>query len=138
MDLVDVEMAIESGFNCNSAEMKKTPMTAVNSVIWNRGNSKEKKHFLSEPEGFNPSILSRYQLEQLRLFKAWCALCHNEYTKNLLCVLEEMSRQIYGPVHQFPTDFLSYLHWIIRKSSRSLHVDPKTKLDLYRTFLRRV
>jgi hypothetical protein len=42
VDLVDVEMAIESGFDRPSAEMKKTPMTAANTVIWNRGNSKEK------------------------------------------------------------------------------------------------
>jgi len=40
------------------------------------------------------------------------------------------------PVQQFTTDFSGYFHWIIRKSSRSLHVDPKTKKDLYRTFLR--
>ena len=31
------------------------------------------------------------------------------------------------PVQLFPTDFSGYLHWIITKSSRSLHVDPKTK-----------
>jgi len=68
------------------------------SVIWNKGNSKEKKHFLCEPEGYDPSsLITHRQLEQLRLYEGWCAFCHNEYMKNLLCVLEEMSRQIlYG------------------------------------------
>jgi hypothetical protein len=138
VDLIDVDMAIQSGFSRTSAEMKETPITVANSVIWNRGNSKEKKTVLCEPEGCNPSIMSRYQLEQLRLFEAWCAFCHNEYTKNLICVLEEMSRQIYGPSATIPNRFPGYLHWIIRKSSRLLHVDPKTKKDLYRTFLRLV
>ncbi len=82
--------------------------------------------------------MSRYQLEQLRLFEAWCAFCHNEHTKNLLCVLEEMSRQIYGVSATIPNQCLEFFHWIIGKSSRSLHVDPKTKKDLYRTFLRLV
>jgi hypothetical protein len=40
--------------------------------------------------------MTRHQLDQLRLYKGWCAFCHNEYTKNLLCVLEELSRQLYG------------------------------------------
>ncbi len=47
-----------------------------------------------------------YQLEQLRLFEGWCAFCHNEYMNNLLCVLEEITRQIYGPSATIPNRFL--------------------------------
>jgi hypothetical protein len=43
VDLIDVDMAIQSGFSRTSAEMKETPITVTNSVIWNRRNSKEKK-----------------------------------------------------------------------------------------------
>ena len=43
VDLIDVDMAIQSGFSRTSAEMKETPITVANSVIWNRRNSKEKK-----------------------------------------------------------------------------------------------
>ena len=50
--------------------------------------------------------MSRYQLEQLRLFEAWCAFCHNEYTKNLICVLEELTRRIYGPSATIPNRIL--------------------------------
>jgi hypothetical protein len=41
-DLIDVEMAIQSGFNRTSAEMKETPITVANSVIWNKKTLKEK------------------------------------------------------------------------------------------------
>jgi hypothetical protein len=100
-------MAIQAGFMCTPGEMKETPITEVNTVIWNKGNSKEKKHFLFEPEGYNPSsLITRRQLEQLRLYEGWCAFCHNEYMKNLLCVLEEMSRQIYGPSATIPNRIL--------------------------------
>jgi hypothetical protein len=40
--LIDVEMAIQSGFNRTSAEMKETPITVANSVIWNKKTLKEK------------------------------------------------------------------------------------------------
>jgi hypothetical protein len=97
-DLMNLALAIQAGFIHSTAEMKERPITEANTVIWNKRKSKEKKHFICEPEGYNPSSqISRDHLEQLRLYKAWCAFCHNEYTKNLLCVVEEMSRQIYGP-----------------------------------------
>jgi hypothetical protein len=103
-----VESAIETGFNSTIAEMKEKCITAANSVIWNKGKFKETQRFLCEPEGYNPSILSNYQNEQLQLYKAWCAFAHNEYTKNKLCVLEEISKKIMGPVQQYRTDFSGY------------------------------
>jgi hypothetical protein len=67
--------------HCNSirtpisiSEIKELPITNENSVIWNRGKFKEKKHFLYGPEGYNPSIMSHYHLEQLKLYKAWVCL----------------------------------------------------------------
>jgi hypothetical protein len=36
------------------------------------------------------------------LYEGWCAFGHNEYTKNLLCVLEEITRRIYGPSATIP------------------------------------
>ncbi len=95
--MIDVDMAVQSGFFCIMAEIKESPITVENSVIWNRGKSKEPKRFLFEPEGYNPSIITRYQLEQLHLYEGWCAFCNNQYTKNLLCILEEITRWIYGP-----------------------------------------
>ena len=90
------------------------------SVIWNKGNSKEKKHPLCKPEGYDPSsLITHRQLEQLRLYEGWCAFCHNEYTKNLLCVLEEMSRQIYGPNATIPNRFLG-LFLLDHKDIKSL------------------
>jgi len=59
-----------------------------------------------EPEGYNPSIMNCYQMEQLRLYKSWCAFGHNEYTKNLICVLEDIARWIYGPSATIPNRIL--------------------------------
>jgi hypothetical protein len=67
-----------------------------NSIIWNEERSTELR-FMVEPEEYNPFIMSRYQMEQLRLYESWCAFGHHEYTKNLICVLEELVRRIYGP-----------------------------------------
>jgi hypothetical protein len=40
VDLIDVEMAIQSGFSRTSAEMNQTSITVANSVIWNRGSGR--------------------------------------------------------------------------------------------------
>jgi hypothetical protein len=138
-DLMNLEMAIQAGFICTPTEMKETPITEVNSVIRNIGNSKEKKHFLCKPEGYNPSsLITRCQLEQLRLYEGWCVFSHNEYMKNSLCVLEEMSRQIYGVSATIPNQCLEFFHWIIGKSSRSLHIEPNTNLHIYPTISKHV
>ena len=105
VDMIDVDMAGQSGFLCTISEIKESPITVANSVIWNRGTSKEPKQFLCEPAGYNPMIMARYLLEQLRLYEGWCAFCHNEYTKNLLCILEKITRQIYGPSAIIPNRF---------------------------------
>jgi hypothetical protein len=42
VDLMDVVMAIQSRFLCTMSEMEETRITVANSVIWNRGKSKEK------------------------------------------------------------------------------------------------
>jgi hypothetical protein len=95
--MIDVDMAVQLGFLTTIAEIKESPITFENSIIWNRGKSNKQKQFLVEREGYNPSLMTRYQLEQLRLYEGWCAFGHNKYTKNLLCILEEMTRRIYGP-----------------------------------------
>jgi hypothetical protein len=105
VDMIDVDMAIESGFLTTRAEIKESFITFENSIIWNGGTSKEQR-FLVEPEGYNPSIMTRYQLEQLQLYESWCAFGHNEYTKNLICVLEEVTRRIYGPSATIPNRIL--------------------------------
>jgi hypothetical protein len=101
VDMIDVDMAIDSGFLTTRAEIKESSITVENCIIWNGGTSKEQR-FLVEPEGYNPSIMSHYQMEQLRLYKSWCAFGHNEYTKNLICVLEEIARRMYGPSATIP------------------------------------
>jgi hypothetical protein len=50
--------------------------------------------------------MTRYQLEQLRLYEGWCAFGHNEYTKNFFCVLKEITRRIYGPSATIPNRIL--------------------------------
>ncbi len=106
MDMIDVDMAVQSKFLCTMLEVKESPITNAHSVIWNRGKSIRSRRFLFEPEGYNPSIMTCYQLGQLQLYEGWCAFCHNEYTKNLLCVLEEITRRIYGPSAMIPNRFL--------------------------------
>ncbi len=124
MDISDVDMAVESGFLTTRAEIKESLVTVENFIIWNRGTSKEQKRFLVEPEGYNPSLMTHYQLEQLRLYKSWCAFGHKEYSKNLICVLKEITRRIYGPSAMIPNRILGFFHWIIKKSSHLLHVEP--------------
>ncbi len=104
--MIDVDMAVQSGLLSTMAEIKESPITVENSIIWNRGKSNQPKGFLVEPEGYNPSIMTGYQLEQLWLYEGWCAFGHNEYTKNLLCVLEEITRRIYGPSATIPNQIL--------------------------------
>ena len=106
VEMIDVDMAVQSGFRCTMAEIKESPITIENSVIWNIGKSNKPKRFLVEPEGYNPSIMTGCQLELLRLYEGWCAFCHNEYTKNLLCILEEITRRIYGPSAMISNRFL--------------------------------
>ena len=96
MDLNDIDYPIASGFGITRSSMKESPIPVDNSIIWNEETSKELR-FMVEPEEYNPSIMSRYQMEQLRLYESWCAFGYNEYTKNLICVLEEIARRIYGP-----------------------------------------
>ncbi len=104
--MIDVDMAVQSGFLSTMAKIKESPITIENSVIRNRGKSNKPKWFLVEPECYNPSIMTRYQLEQLRLYEGWCAFGHNKYTKNLLCVLKEITRRIYGPSATIPSRIL--------------------------------
>ena len=72
--MIDVDMAVQSGFLSTMAKIKESPITIENSIIWNRGKSNEQKRFLVEPEGYNPSLMTRYQLEQLWLYESWCVL----------------------------------------------------------------
>ena len=74
-----------------------------------------------------------YQLEQLWLYEGWCAFCHNEYTKNLLCALEEKTRRIYGPSATIPNRILGAFSLDIRKSSCLLHVKQNTCQNIYLT-----
>jgi hypothetical protein len=41
VDMIDVDMAIESGFLTTRAEIKESSITVDNSIIWNGGTSKE-------------------------------------------------------------------------------------------------
>jgi hypothetical protein len=49
VDMIDVDMAIESGFITTRAAIKESPITVENSIIWNGVTSKEQR-FLVEPE----------------------------------------------------------------------------------------
>ncbi len=52
--------------------------------------------FLSLDQPFNPSILTSYEIQQLRLLEAWCAFGHNEFGKNVISVLEIITHKIHG------------------------------------------
>ena len=106
------------------AKIKESPIIDENFIIWNRGTSTEQKQFLVEPEGYNPSLMTCYQLEQLRLYKSWCVFGHNEYSKNLIGILQEITRWIYGQSATIPNRILGFFHWIKKKSSHLLHVEP--------------
>ena len=104
-DLNDIDYPITSGFGFSRSAMKESPIPADNSIIWNEETSDELR-FMVEPEGYNPSLLTRYQLEQLRLYEGLCAFGHHEYTKNLISALEELIRRIYGPSATIPNRIL--------------------------------
>jgi hypothetical protein len=43
VDMIDVDMAVESGFLTTIAKIKESPITIENSIIWNRGTSNKQK-----------------------------------------------------------------------------------------------
>ena len=55
---------------------------------------------------YNPAHDSSFNFDQLRLYEGWCAFLHNEHTKNLLCVLEAIARNVYGPNDTIPYRYL--------------------------------
>ncbi len=115
---------------------KESPITVANSVIWNREKSNKPKRFLVEPEGYNPSIMTRYQLEQLRLYEGWCAFCHKEYTKNLLCVLEEITRRIYGSSATIPNRTLGVFSLDHKEIKSLVARQAKHTSNIYLTILK--
>jgi hypothetical protein len=55
---------------------------------------------------YNPAHDSSFNFDRLRLCEGWCAFLHNEHTKNLLCVLEAIARNVYGPNDTIPYGYL--------------------------------
>ena len=104
-DMKDIDYPITTGFGFARSAMNESPIHPEKSIIVNEKTSDELR-FIVEPEYLNPSLLTRYQLEQLRLYEGWCAFGHHEYTKNLICVLEELVRRIYGPSATIPNRIL--------------------------------
>jgi hypothetical protein len=62
VDMIDVDMVVQSGFLSAMADIKESPITVENFIIWNRGKSNKPKRFLVEPEGYNPSIMWNFRL----------------------------------------------------------------------------
>ena len=104
-DMADIDYPITTGFGFARSAMNESPIHPEKSIILNENTSDELR-FIVEPEVFDPTFLTRYQLEQLRLYEGWCAFGHHEYTKNLMCVLEELTRRIYGPSATIPNRIL--------------------------------
>jgi len=94
--------------------------------------------FMREHSLYNPAHDSNFNFDQLRLYKGWCAFFHNEHTKNLMCVLEAIARNIYGPNDTIPHRYLkafSLDHEDI-KSLVERRAENKSSTKLYRFNLR--
>jgi len=104
-DVMNLNVAVESGFRKSWSDMKCTEISGPDSLIWNRGQSK-KKTFMREHILYNLADDSSFNFDQLRLYEGWCAFLHNEHTKNLLCVLEAIARNVYGPNDTIPHRYL--------------------------------
>ncbi len=55
---------------------------------------------------YNPAHDSNFNFDQLQLYEGWCAFFHNEHTMNLMCVLEAIVRNVYGPNDTIPHRYL--------------------------------
>jgi len=87
---------------------------------------------------YNPADDSSFNFDQLRLYEGWCAFLHNEHTKNFLCVLEAIARNVYGPNDTIPYRYLkgfSLDHEDI-KSLVEGRAENKSSTQLYRVNLR--
>jgi hypothetical protein len=120
-DVMNVDVAVQSGFRSCWSKMKRTNIAPQDSVIWNRGKSNKKKYFIREHTRYNPADDSTFNFDQLRLYEGWCAFLHNEYAKNILCVLEAISRKVYGPNDTIPSRYL--------KGFRLDHKDIKSLVE---------
>jgi len=72
---------------------------------------------MREHTQYNPTDDSSFNLDQLRLYEDWCAFLHNEHTKNKLCILEAIARNVYGPNDTIPHRYLK-------------NVEPRANLQL--------
>ena len=133
-DVMNLNVAVESGFRQSWSEMKCTEISGPDSVIWNIGQTKKKKGFMREHSLYNPIHDSNFNFDQLRLYEGWCAFFHNEHTKNLLCVLEAIARNVYGPNNTIPDRYLKVFsldHEDI-KSLVERRAENKSSTKLYR------
>ena len=83
---------------------------------------------------YSPIHDSNFNFDQLRLYEGWCAFFHNEHTKNLLCVLEAIARNVYGPNNTIPDRYLKVFsldHEDI-KSLVERRAENKSSTKLYR------
>jgi hypothetical protein len=131
---MNLNVAVESGFRSHWSDMKRTKIAAPDSVIWNRGQSKKKKSFMRKHTLYNPADDSSFKFDQLRLYEGWCAFLHNEHTKNLMCVLEAIARNVYGPNDTIPYRYLKGFS-LDHKDIKSLverRAKNKSSTQLYR------
>ena len=133
-DVMNVNVAVQSGFRSCWSDMKRTKIAPSDSVIWNRGKSNKNKFFIREHTRYNPADDSSFNFDQLQLYKGWCAFLHNEYTKNVLCVLEAIVRKVYGPNDTIPYRYLKGFS-LDHKDIKSLvecQAENKSFTQLYR------
>ncbi len=87
---------------------------------------------LSQDQPFNLSILTSYEIQQLRLLEAWCAFGHNEFGKNVISVLEIITHKIHGKdatitsglLKRFDMDAQDIKAYVSRRSNKVLLGPP--------------
>jgi hypothetical protein len=54
------------------------------------------KTFLLEPKYYLSKDLSPHHIDELQVYKAWCHVGQNEHLKNIICILEQICKRVYG------------------------------------------
>ncbi len=77
-------------------------------AIWNKPKYKSGPFLRGSqfPKGSDLSVITKKELDQLKLMEAFNAFWHNEYLKNMICILATLSQKVYGPNISIPDKLL--------------------------------
>jgi hypothetical protein len=66
-----------------------------------------KKTFLLKPKYYTSKDLSPRHIDELQVYKAWCHFGQNEHLKNLICILKQICKRVYGKNVTIPKRLLN-------------------------------